>query len=147
PSDAVEIGFRPRKRIELPDQFGQFHPESINLFQALEVNIRDEGPDAVPAFHQPLRLQPAQDAPDRRAADLELEASSSSDSRKPGSYSSRQIRSRIVLYMCSNRCRALLPAGLFRSDLSSIAFVPGPRGTLLMRLQHGAEEGAGALVL
>src|SRR5690606_28303210 len=78
---------------------------------------------------------------------LNSRASSSSDSRNPGSYSSRQIRSRIVLYMCSNRCRALLPAGLFRSDLSSIAVVPGPREALLMRLQDGAEEGAGALVL
>ena len=56
----------------LPMQLGQFHAQLVDLRQRIDIDIGDEGADAMPAFQQAFAFQAGEHAADRRARNMEL---------------------------------------------------------------------------
>ena len=83
-ADAVEIGGGARDRVELAEQRRELHAQAVDLGELLDVDVGDDGADAMHRADQPLGLEPGQHPAHRRPADRELLASSSSESRAPG---------------------------------------------------------------
>ena len=71
-ADAVEVGGGARDRVELAEERGELHAQAVDLGELLDVDVGDDGSDAMHRADQPLGLEPGQHPADRRAADREL---------------------------------------------------------------------------
>ena len=61
-----------RVRAKDPQKLGQFHSQLIGLFQRLDVDIGDKGPDTMHRLQQAFAFQPDQNPPQGCAAGPEL---------------------------------------------------------------------------
>ena len=59
-------------RVELAEEGGELHAQAVDLGELLDVDVGDDGADAVHRADQALGLEPGQHPADRRAADREL---------------------------------------------------------------------------
>src|SRR5918997_1225393 len=71
-AERSELLHKAQLRHHLQDEARQFQAQVIDLLQFLDVDVGDDRADAMDGLNQTLGFEARQDAPNRRAADLEF---------------------------------------------------------------------------